>query len=98
MVFAIVYAPGPAWKPGVSVWEQPLAAHGDYHHRLWGEGRLMESGPFADGSGALAIVKVANRAEAEALLAADPAVASGLLTGELRPWFPVDQATYQPGE
>ena len=96
MVFAIVYAPGPCWKPGLSVWEQPLEAHGDYHYRLWSEGRVLHSGPFSDGSGAMSVVQVSNRLEAEALMEADPAVVSGLLTAQLRPWFPVDWATYEP--
>jgi uncharacterized protein len=96
MVFAIVLSPGPAWKVGANWHDQPLEAHGDYQHALWAEGRLQKGGPFGDGTGGLSIVEVADRAEAEAVAAADPAVQSGVFLAEVRPWFQVDWASYEP--
>ena len=51
--------------------------------------RLTLFGPV-DGAGALrgiGVLSVPTRAEAEALMADDPAVASGRLRMETRPWF-----------
>lgn len=96
MVFTILYSPGPAWQPNRTVWEQPLEAHGDYQYGLWSEGRLLHGGPFSDGTGGMSVVEVSTADAARTLVEADPAVQSGLFTAELRPWFPVDWATYEP--
>lgn len=46
--------------------------HRVYLRSLFDSGKLHESGPFMDDTGALIIYEAADRAEAEALLAADP--------------------------
>lgn len=46
--------------------------HRAYLERLLREGKLHESGPWADDSGALLIYEAENEAAARALLAADP--------------------------
>jgi len=46
--------------------------HRAYLAELLREGKLHESGPWADDSGALLIYEAADEAEARALLAADP--------------------------
>ena len=46
--------------------------HRAYLQQLLAEGKLHESGPWADDSGALIIYEAADQADAQALLAADP--------------------------
>lgn len=46
--------------------------HRTYLEDLLRAGKLHESGPWADDSGALVVYEVADEAEARALLAADP--------------------------
>ncbi len=46
--------------------------HREYLERLLREGKLHESGPWVDDSGALIVYEAADEAEARALLVADP--------------------------
>lgn len=46
--------------------------HRAYLQQLLSEGKLHESGPWADDSGALLIYEAADQAEAQALFDADP--------------------------
>lgn len=46
--------------------------HRAYLQQLLAEGKLHESGPWADDSGALIIYEAAGQTEAQALLGADP--------------------------
>ncbi len=48
-------------------------------------GKLLLTGPALDGFGGIAIFKVTDLAEAEALVASDPAVQAGLFTPTLHP-------------
>ena len=55
--------------------------HRAYLQRLLAEGKLHESGPWADDSGALIIYEATDQAEAQALLDADPYTAvDGIIT------------------
>jgi uncharacterized protein YciI len=56
--------------------------------RLLDTGRLFAGGGFADEDGGMAIVMAANIEEALGLLAADPAVTSGIFVGEVEHWRP----------
>jgi uncharacterized protein YciI len=87
-LFLFHYAPGPAWREGVPMREQGLAPHGAYMARLQEEGRLFAGGGYVGADGGLAIVLAADIEEARAVLAADPAVLSGIFVGELRQWRP----------
>ncbi len=62
--------------------------HRAYLEGLLAEGKLHESGPWADDSGALIIYEAADEAEARALLAADPySTAPGVVAAvELQEW------------
>jgi uncharacterized protein len=51
--------------------------HREYLKRLFEEGRLHESGPFTDDSGALIIYNAGDQDEAEQILAADPYTTTG---------------------
>lgn len=67
--------------------ERVLPAHRE-HLRLGREaGRVVESGPFADGKGGMYILEFPDEAQARAFVAADPYTGAGLqLT--LRAWKP----------
>ncbi|MDP9366910.1 MAG: YciI family protein [Chloroflexota bacterium] len=55
--------------------------HRAYLQQLLAEGKLHESGPWADDSGALIIYEAADQPEAQALLDADPYTAvDGIIT------------------
>lgn len=54
--------------------------HREYLKALYDSGKLLESGPFADDSGALIIYQVDNKEAAEAQFAQDPySIAGGIV-------------------
>jgi uncharacterized protein YciI len=85
-VFLVVFQPGPAWVEGKPVTEQPLRAHGSYVLRNYAEGKVMEAGPFGDGSGGALIYRAPSREAVEALLAEDPAVVDRVMIPTVYPW------------
>jgi len=87
-LFLFQYAPGPAWRAGVPMREQGLGPHAAYMQRLQDEGRLFAGGGYVNADGGMAIVSAANLEEARAILAADPAITSGIFVAELRHWRP----------
>jgi uncharacterized protein YciI len=61
--------------------------HREYLSSLLEQGKLHESGPFADDKGALIIYEAADEAEARALIAADPYTDAGVVADfQLREW------------
>jgi len=87
-LFVFQYSRGPAWRDGVPMRQQGLAPHGAYMQQLQDEGRLYAGGGYASDDGGMAIVTAANIEEARAILAADPAITSGIFVAELREWRP----------
>ena len=87
-LFVIRYRPGPAWIAGRPVHQQNLREHGIYIRGLLELGRLFAGGGFTDADGGMAIVWAADRAGAEAILAADPAQRDGIMIGEITGWMP----------
>lgn len=85
-LFLFQYSPGPAWREGVPMRQQGLGPHAAYMQRLQNEGRLFAGGGYASDDGGMAIVTAANEEEARAILAADPAISSGIFVAELRHW------------
>jgi uncharacterized protein YciI len=88
--YVIVHKPGPSWKAGVSAFEQPgLQAHVEHFRKLLQEGKLVMGGPFVDGASGGMMLPEAGISEAEITKFAseDPAVKSGLLIFEVRPWL-----------
>ena len=59
---------------------------------LYVKGALKSAGPFSDDAGGAAVFEAANAEEAMAVVAADPAVTSGVFVAELHPWGLVDWA------
>jgi uncharacterized protein YciI len=84
--YLVVYRPGPAWLPGKSVKEQPLLEHGRYMQSLYLQGVLKLAGPFSDNAGGAVVFEAQNDREANAVVAADPAVTSHIFLYELHPW------------
>jgi uncharacterized protein YciI len=90
--FAIFYTPGPQYVPALSETQQKLASHRAHIEDLRGQMKLIQGGPFPDNwrgtdpRHGTPILSVVSEAEAQSLIAADPAVASGVLQAQLMPW------------
>src|SRR6185295_6271768 len=84
--FLVVYRRGPAWIAGKPVKEQPLKDHGRYLIGLYKKGILTFAGPFLDDTGGAAALLVETEEAARAIVAADPAVISGVMIPELHAW------------
>jgi hypothetical protein len=87
-LYLFQYSPGPAWREGVPMRQQGMGPHGAYMQQLQDEGRLFAGGGYASDDGGMAIVTAAGIEEAAAMLAADPAIQSGIFVAELRHWRP----------
>lgn len=86
----VLHSPGPAWKPGVDFREQAgVEGHVGHYAQLHQQGRLQSGGPFLTegGGGMMVATSEVSQEELEAFAAADPAVESGLLNYEVRPWY-----------
>ena len=67
--------------------EQVRPVHREYLRGLLEAGKLVESGPFADGSGALMIYEVDDLAAAQEQLANDPYAINGIIaTVSINEW------------
>ena len=88
--FVVIHKPGPAWKPGVPMFEQEgLQQHVEHYRHVLGEGKLAIGGPFLDAIGGGFMIPESGVTEDDArrFAADDPTVKSGLLTFEIRPWL-----------
>ena len=86
-LYAVISQPSPAPQKLKPL----LPAHLEYMIELEKRGLLFASGPRSDGAGppngaGLTILRAASAAEARALAEADPFVAHGLRTFELKEW------------
>jgi uncharacterized protein YciI len=90
LTYLVIYRPGPSWREGRPIGEQPLAAHGRYMLSLYTDGALKMAGPFSDNGGGAVIFTAKSEEAARAVVAADPAVISGVFVAELHPWTLVD--------
>jgi uncharacterized protein YciI len=84
-LFAVVLGPGSAWKKGQPFKGPGLDEHRRYWKRLHAEGRVASAGPLGADTG-LAMVRARSQGEADALVAADPAVKARILRGVARPY------------
>jgi uncharacterized protein YciI len=87
--FVAFHQPGPAWAPGVAFFEQAsVQAHVMHYARALSEGHLESGGPFLDSSGGMMVFMPGlERPAVEEIALRDPAVRSGLLTVEIKPWL-----------
>ncbi len=69
-------------------------------HKLYEEGRLKVAGPFGDDGNWLGIFifDCASKEEVEKLLATDPAIISGRLAYDIRPWYTAPIGSFVPGK
>jgi uncharacterized protein YciI len=87
-LFAVIYRPGPAWKAGLPMAQQDLGAHAGYIARLAVEGRVVAGGGWVGLDGGMALLRCADAEEAARLLAADPAITTGVFQADVRRWSP----------
>lgn len=89
MSYVVIHKPGPKWDDGVDFREQEGVRDHVAHYRDWhAEGKLSLGGPFLDNTGGMMItVPGLELDEVAAYAAADPAVKSGLITCEVKPWM-----------
>ena len=84
----LIHPPRPGFVTTITDDEAAImqGPHSDYLQSLFDEGRLILAGPTTGGTldDGLAIVEADDEDAARAVMAADPAVTSGLMTGELR--------------
>jgi uncharacterized protein YciI len=92
---AVHHRPGPSWQPGVEFRRQPGVERHFATMRSWLEnGVLLLGGPYLDdGGGGMVITRYPTLDAAVAAANSDPTVQAGLLTVEVRPWYP---AMWQP--
>lgn len=90
--FAVIYSPGPNYNVALPRQQQPVGDHRAYIGRLRQQGTLIQGGPFPDNEEGIdpthgtPVLLVKDQAAALALVAADPAVVSGVLQAQVQPW------------
>lgn len=86
--FVLFHTPGPRWQTGAGFREQPgIGRHVGYMREQMEAGRLAIGGPFLDDSGGMMVLRAGTAEEAAAIAHADPTVADGLLSVEVKPWM-----------
>jgi uncharacterized protein YciI len=88
--YVVIHKPGPNWQYGIDFREQDgIGEHVRHYRKLHEQGKLELGGPFQlpDTGGMMVATKEVTQAEIEAFAADDPAVRSGLLDYEIRPWM-----------
>ena len=88
--YVVLHAPGPRWEPGKNLFDQAgVKEHAEHYRKLLAKGKLSLGGPHLDERGGGMMVPTAGVSEAEirSFAAEDPAVKSGLLLVEVRPWL-----------
>jgi uncharacterized protein YciI len=88
--YVVFHRPGPRWRQGVDFREQDgVGEHVQHYLKFHDQGKLELGGPFLlqDAGGMMVATKDISKEELEAFAAADPAVQSGLLIYEVRPWL-----------
>jgi len=88
--YVVFHRPGPKWLPGKTLFDQPgVMEHIGHYRQLLEAGKLALGGPHMDGGGGGMMIPAAGIGEDEIRTFAgeDPAVKSGVLTFEVRPWL-----------
>jgi uncharacterized protein YciI len=92
--YVVFHHPGPGWLAGVDFRQQPgVADHIAHYARLFERGGLEMGGPFLmdDAGGMMIASPGTTREQIDSYAAEDPAIRTGLLTYEVRPWYvPMD--------
>ena len=88
--YVVLHNPGPQWDKAKGPFEQPgLQEHINHYRKLLQDGKLELGGPFMDSAAGGMMIPAAGLGEDEIREFAqdDPAVRSGLLRAEVRPWL-----------
>jgi uncharacterized protein YciI len=88
--YVVFHTPGPKWQYGVDFREQEgVREHVGHYLKFHEQGKLELGGPFLlqDAGGMMVATQHVSQEELDAFAAADPAVQSGLLLYEVRPWL-----------
>lgn len=88
--FVVIHKPGPKWQYDIDFHEQEgVGEHVQHFRKLHEQSKLELGGPFRlpDMGGMMVATKDVSQGELEAFAAADPAVETGLLIYEVRPWM-----------
>mgnify|MGYP001255330979 CR=1 FL=1 len=88
--YVVIHSAGPRWEPGKSFFQQPgLELHIAHYRQLLEQGKLLAGGPFPQGPAGGMMIPEPGVSEQEIteFANADPAVKSGLLNVEIRPWL-----------
>lgn len=89
--FVVFHKQGESWpKEGLS-FDHPIAQeHAKYFGKLHAEGVVIEGGPFPGNSGGMMVFKESVLADdAKKYASSDPAVKSGVMDFEIKPWVRV---------
>jgi uncharacterized protein YciI len=88
--YVVLHKPGPKWQYGVDYREQAgVDEHVQHYMEFHQQEKLEMGGPFLvnDVGGMMVTTKEVSQEEIETFAATDPAVRSGLLIYEIRPWM-----------
>ena len=88
--YVVFHRPGPKWQHGVDFREQEgVRDHIQHYLKFHEQGKLELGGPFLlqDMGGMMVATNEVSEEELDSFAAADPAVQSGLLVYEVRPWL-----------
>ena len=88
--YIIVHSPGPSWEKGKDFREQAgVEGHVMHYRAVHAAGQLQLGGPFLlpDSGGMMIPVEGLSELEVRRIAETDPAVLSGLLKAEVRPWY-----------
>ncbi|MGZ9225985.1 MAG: YciI family protein [Anaerolineales bacterium] len=88
--YVVFHRPGPKWQHAVDFREQDgVGEHVQHYLKLHKQGKLELGGPFLsqDAGGMMVATKDVSQEELDVFAASDPAVRSGLLVYEVRPWL-----------
>ncbi len=86
-IYAITYRAGPGWKAGVPMERQGLREHYFYWKALDAAGRVALAGPMGP-EGGLILLHARDQADADRVIADDPANRNGVFVGEARRFIP----------
>lgn len=89
-LFIVTYSPGAAWEAGEPMAKQNLVGHLAHMKALLERGHVFAAGGFTDSGtpGGMVIMWAASLDEANALVAADPAVRDRVFAASVRAWAP----------
>ena len=96
MRFVAIMSLGPNWEASTTDGTQGsvMREHYDYMRDLYERGVLVVGGPFKRAAGGLNLLESEDKDQAAAALSADPGVAAGLFTFEIKEHFTMfDAAT-----